>query len=147
MTAYSVVYELEDAYHRKTRKTFETVADIADEASALAVADALADDLAALTGLDVLGYSVGQRIVYTDTVTAGSNKDAGVTFVLRKPDNRNADIKVPGPLTTIFDANGNADITNTLVTNFLNNFADGVGDFTFSDGEQWSTIISGKLDE
>lgn len=146
MPTYTVRYEMVDAYNRRTSKTFETVSTMADETAALAAAAGLATDLANLTELDILAYNVSQRIVYTDSVTAGANKDEGVTFVLRKVDNYNDDIKVPGPINSIFDANGNADLTDAAVSAFLSNFLAG-GDFTFSDGEQATEAIKGTLDK
>lgn len=146
MPTYTVRYEMVDAYNRRTSKTFETVSTMADETAALAAAAGLATDLANLTELDILAYNVSQRIVYTDSVTAGANKDEGVTFVLRKVDNYNDDIKVPGPINSIFDANGNADLADAAVSAFLSNFLSG-GDFTFSDGEQATEAIKGTLDK
>jgi len=146
MPEYQVTYEMIDAYNRRTRKTFHTVATMADETAALAAAAALATDLGNLTELDILAYSVAQRVVYTDTVVAGANKDEGVTFTLRKVDNFNDDIKVPGPINSIFDGNGNVIATDAAVTAFLANFLTG-GDFTFSDGEQAQALVKGTLDK
>lgn len=146
MPEFLVMYELEDAYHRKTRKTFATVDDMADFDAAVTAAGDLAADIAGLSELDVLAYTVSQRTPYTDTVTAGANKDEGVTFTMRKADNRNDDIKVPGPINAIFNSQGQADMANAAVTAFLANFLVG-GDFTFSDGEQATEAVKGTLDE
>jgi len=146
MPEYQVTYEMIDAYNRRTRKTFHTIDTMADETAALAAAAALATDLGNLTELDILAYSVAQRVVYTDTVVAGANKDEGVTFTLRKVDNFNDDIKVPGPINSIFDSNGNVIATDAAVTAFLANFLTG-GDFTFSDGEQATALVKGTLDK
>lgn len=146
MPAYTVTFELVDAYQRQTRKTFETVDTIADETAALAAAAALATDLANLTEADILAYHVSQRVVYTDTVTAGANIDEGVTFSLRKVDNFKAPIKVPAPINSIFQADGSVNLSDAAVTAFIANFLTG-GDFTFSDGEQASALLSGRLDK
>lgn len=146
MPAYKVMFEMVDAYQRPARKTFETVDTIADETEALAAAAALATDLANLTMLDILAYTVSRRTVYTDTVDAGANRDAGVTFTLRKSDNYKDDIKVPGPVLGIFDGDGSVDLADAAVTAFIANFLTG-GDFTFSDGEQATSLLSGSLDE
>lgn len=145
MPTYDVRFEMLDAYNRRASKTFQTV-DLADEAAALAAAAGLATDLANLTELDILAYNVSQRVVYTDTVTAGANRDEGVTFTLRKVDNYNDDLKVPGPINAIFDANGNVDPVNAAVAAFISNFLTG-GDFTFSDGEQATALVKGTLDK
>lgn len=145
MTTYLVSYELVDAYGRSARKAFET-ADLVDFSAALTAASGMGADLAGLSELDVLSYTVSQRVPYTDTVVPGANRDEGVTFVLRKEDNKKASIKVPGPINAIFDGLGNADITDGAVTAFLANFLTG-GDFVFSDGEQATVILSGVLDK
>lgn len=146
MPEYSVTFEMLDAYNRRTRKTYHTVSTMADETAALAAAAGLATDLANLSELDILAYTVGQRIVYTDTVDAGANKDEGLTLTIRKVDNFNDDLKVPGPINSIFDANGNADLTDAAVSAFVANFLTG-GDFTFSDGEQGTIAVKGVLDK
>lgn len=146
MPTYKVTFEMVDAYGRAASKTFETVSSMADETAALAAAASLATALANLTELDILAYSVGQRIVYTDTADAGANRDEGVTFTLRKADNYKAPIKVPGPVNSIFDIAGNVDLTDGIVTAFINNFLTGAS-FTFSDGEQASAVVSGTLDK
>ena len=87
MPEFLVTYELVDDYNRPARKTFATVATTADFPAAAAAAAALFTDLAVLTELRVLAYSVAQRIVVTDAATAGANRDEGVTLTLLKPDN------------------------------------------------------------
>jgi hypothetical protein len=42
--------------------------------------------LAVLTEMRILAYHVSQRIVFTDAVTAGANKDEGLNLTLRKAD-------------------------------------------------------------
>lgn len=146
MPSYEVVYSMEDAYGRPTTKTFQSVDTLADETAALAAAAGLATDLANLTEAVILSYSVKQRVPYTDSVDPGANKDEGVTFSIRKVDNFKDVIKVPAPINAIFNADGTVDLTNAAVTAFISNFLVG-GDFTFSDGEQGSALLSGKLDE
>ena len=145
MPVYTAFYQMEDSYGRVTSKTFESV-DLADEATALTSAAGLADDLSALSEIRVLAYTVGRRVVYTDVNDTGSNKDTGVTFTMRKEDNYKAPIKVPGPVPSIFNSDGSVDVTDALVTAFTSNFLVG-GDWTFSDGEQATMLVSGVLDD
>jgi hypothetical protein len=150
MPEFSATFELVDAYNRPSRKTFVTVADMADFDAAATSAAALFVDLAVLTEMRVLAYTISQRVSVTDAVTAGANKDEGVTFTLRKSDNFKDDIRIPGPINAIFDDNGNVITEPALpvaVSDFLANFADGTGDWTFSDGEQWTEFVIGKLDQ
>lgn len=146
MPTYQVTYELQDAYGRKTRKRFETISSIADHAAAVAAANTLAVALADLTELDILAHNVSLRTIYSDSVVAGANKDEGVTLTLQKADNYNAAIKVPGPINAIFNADGSVDLSNAIVTAFVNEFLVGA-DFTFSDGEQANSLVSGRLDK
>jgi len=93
-----------------------------------------------------LAYKVSQRVVYTDSVDAGANRDEGVTFQMRKIDNFLGNIKVPGPINAIFNLDGTVDLTNAAVAAFISNFLSG-GDFTFDDGEQASAVVKGSLDK
>lgn len=148
MPEFLVTYEMVDDYNRNTRKTFTTTAATADFAAAAAAAAALFTDLAVLTELRVLAYTVGQRVVVTDSATAGANRDEGLTLTLLKSDNYKAAIKVPGPINAIFDANGNVlTPVPAAVQDFIDHFADGAGGFTFSDGEQWTEFVKGVLDK
>lgn len=146
MAQYTVSYQMVDAYNRAASKEFVTVDTVADEAAALTLASGLADDIAGLSELRVLSYTVSRRIVYADVVTAGANRDEGITFQLLKEDNYKGNIRLPGPLNSVFDGNGNADLTNASITAFINNFLTGA-DWTFSDGEQASEVLNGTLDD
>lgn len=150
MPSFGVTYELVDDYNRSARKTWYTTSDTADFAAAAAAAAALFTDLAVLTELRVLAYTISQRVTVTDAATAGANRDEGVTFTLRMEDLFKDDLKVPGPINAIFDENGNVITSPALpaaVSDFLDNFAAAGGAFTFSDGEQWSEYVTGKLDK
>lgn len=144
MPVYNVNVEIVDAQNRKTSKNYETQ-DLADFAAALVAADTLVDALALITEGDILSYIVSQRIVYTDTVTAGANADEGGTFVLRKADNRHCAHKIPMPIAAIRQPDGSLDIEDASVIAYFGNFMD-AGDFVMSDGEVVTTVISGKLD-
>lgn len=146
MPTFSVTFEMVDAYQRPASKSFDTVDTMVDFDAAVAAAAGLATDLANLTELDILAYKVSQRVVYTDTVEAGANRDEGVTFQLRLLDNFKADLKVPGPINSIFNSDGTVILTNAAVTAFISNFLSG-GDFTFDDGEQASALLKGSLDK
>ncbi len=150
MPEFSVSFELVDSKNRTARKTWTTLTTTTDFAAAAAAAAPLFTDLAVLTGLRVLAYTINQRIIVTDAVTAGSNRDEGLTLSLRKEDLQKGNIHVPGPIDTIFDANGNVITTpslHTAVANFILHFTAGSGEFTFSDGEQLVEFVSGVLDK
>ena len=146
MPEYLVSVDMVDAYGRPASKRFKSVSTIADFDAAKTAAASLVGDLAGLSELDVLAYQVGERVVYTDTVVAGANRDEGVTFQLRKTNNYKGNIKVPGPINAIFNADGTVDLVDAAVTAFIAHFLTG-GNFTFSDGEQASNLISGLLDK
>ena len=146
MPAYTIRVELVDAFQRDGSKVYETITSIVDEAAAVAAAELLMTDLAALTEMDILAYTVSRRVVYTDSVTGGANRDEGLTAVLRKVDNHKGTIKVPAPIDSVFNLDGTLDLTDTIVTDFFGNFLT-TGQWTFSDGEQASSLVSGRLDE
>jgi len=146
MPKFNVTFELVDAYGRSARKSYETTESMADFSAAATAAAALAADLAGITEAEVLSYVISHRSTYSDSVTVGANRDEGATLVLRKEDNFKGVLRVPAPINAIFDAQGNVDITNSAVTNFVANFLSGA-DFVFSDGEQATAILSGKLDK
>lgn len=150
MPVFGVSFELVDDYNRGARKTWYTEATTADYDAAAAAAAALFVDLAVLTELRVLAYTISQRITVVDAVTAGANRDEGVTFTMRMEDLYKDDLKVPGPINSIFDENGNVITQPALpaaVSDFLANFAAAGGVFTFSDGEQWVEFVIGTLDK
>jgi len=143
MADFEVTYTLEDAYQRVGTKRYDFSA--ADHPTALTAALAMADDLAALTEMRILWYVVHTRVAYSDSVTAGANKDEGITLVVRTTDNEKAVLKVPGPMNAVINADGTVDITNALVSDYVDNFI--TGDFTVSDGEDVTELLSGRLDK
>ncbi len=144
MPVYDLSVELVDAQNRPARKRY-TSQTLTDFPAALTAAASLVDDLAVLTEGDILSYQVSQRVVYTDTVTAGANADEGGTFVVRKADNRNASHKVPMPIAAIRNADGSLDIADASVTDYFAHFY-AAGDWTVSDEEEVIALLSGKLD-
>lgn len=149
MTIFNAIVVLEDAYGRKTRKMFE-LSDISDVnvgaefLTARGLVAGMVADLAALSEARVLSYEVKERVVYTDTADAGANIDEGITLVVEKVDNFRAILKVPAPVNSVIDPDGTVDIVDALVTAYFTNFT---ADFTLSDGELASTLISGRLDK
>lgn len=141
---FDVTIAYVDAENRPGTKVFSGTA--ADYPAAAAAAAALTADFAGISAARVLSYSVSVRTVYTDTVDVGANRDEGITLVLLKTDNFKGILKVPAPVTGLTDGNGNVDITNAAVTGFVSNFLTSAP-FTFSDGEQASELLSGRLDK
>lgn len=141
---FAVSINYVDAENRPGSKMFEGVA--ADFTAASAAAADLVQDFAGLCAARVLSYSVSIRTVYTDVVDTGANRDEGITLVLLKTDNYKGVLKVPAPISGITDGNGNVDVADAAVTAFVSNFLTGAP-FRFSDGEQGSELLSGKLDK
>jgi len=150
MPSYTARFELIDDFNRRGSKTFSTLASVADYAAAAAAAAALQVDLAVLTGMRILAYTLSERIIVVDAATADASRDEGLTMTLRKDDNYNDDLKIPAPILSIFDANGFVITEPALpaaVSDFLANFESGSGVWTFSDGEQYTEFVQGRLDE
>lgn len=150
MPEYTARFELIDDFNRRGSKSFKTLPSVADYATAAAAAAAFQVDLAVLTGMRILAYTLSERIVVVDAATTDASRDEGLTMTLRKPDNANDDMKIPAPILSIFDANGQVITDPALpaaVSDFLANFEDGSGVWTFSDGEQYTEFVKGVLDE
>jgi len=147
MPEYTCYVEMIDAFGRRATKRFQSDPAVLDFATALSNAADLVADLAALSELRVLAYTVGQRVTYSDTVDTGANKDEGATLVVELIDNKRHAMKVPGPIQTIRNADGTIDVTDASVLNYVANFLDGSTLWTVSDGETVSEVLSGTLDK
>lgn len=134
---------LRDAYNRVSTRKYELEA--ADFVTALANMALFVIDLAALTDADVLRSIVAQKVEVTDSVTAGANIDTGLTLSFDLGAGKSAAHKVPAPVASIFDANGVADLTDALVSDYVANFTSGA--FLISDGETAVGVNSGMLDK
>ena len=142
MPTYQVSVQMEDAYGRAASKRFDLVA--IDQPTAVTQAGAFMDDLAPITELDILSYTVSERVVYTDTVTAGANRDEGVTFSVRTADNEKATVKIPGPTNAILGADGSVNLSDADVAAFIAHYTS--GEILVDDGEVVSAFLSGRLD-
>lgn len=142
MPIYDVTVTLRDAYNRTTTKRFQT--DETDHAAAVSAANLFCADLSAITEAEIIAYTVGLKTAYTDAVSAGANLDEGVTLSVELTSGKRAVIKVPAPVKSPVNPDGSVDITDTLVTDFLDNWL--VGNFLLSDGETVSSLLSGRLD-
>jgi hypothetical protein len=144
--SFIVSFQMVDAYERPVSKSFETDSTVTDYTEALAAAADLATDLGNISEARILSYTVTGRVVYTDTVVSGANKDEGCTLVLRKSDNYKDILKIPAPINAIFDTDGTVLLANAAVTAYVSHFLTS-GGFVFSDGEQGVELVSGRLDK
>jgi hypothetical protein len=143
MPTYGLSVSLVDAYGRSASKRFDIVA--ATQPDAITLAGGFMADLALITELRILWYDVSERVVYSDSVDTGANRDEGVTFSVRTEDNEKAVIKVPGPINGMFNADGSVDLTDGGVAAFIANYL--AGDVLVDDGEVVTELISGRLDK
>lgn len=144
MPIYDLSIKMQDDYLRRTTKRFKVSA--ADYATALTNTALFATDLEAISGCDVLSYSLATPVQVTDSVTGGANLDAGATFSLAIVGfpAKKAVTKVPAPEAAIINADGTIDMTDVLVTDYAANFISGF--VLVSDGETVDTFDSGRLD-
>lgn len=143
MPNFDVTFSLVDGYGRSHSKRFTTVA--ADVATAITQAGTFATLLMGVTESRVLAHTVQARTVVVDTVTAGANKDEGVTISVRTQDNEKAVIKIPSPLNAMLNTDGSVNLADVNLTAFLASFTS--GDWLIDDGEVVTEIISGRLDK
>ena len=146
MPQFLLNVEMVDSMGRKARKSFVSSPDVADFDAATTAAAGLVADLAALSELRILAYTLGQRTVYADTFDAGANKDEGLTLVVEKTDNYRAVLAVPGPIQAVRNSDGTADVSNAAVAAYIANFIDGADLWTLSDGEFITGVLSGRID-
>jgi hypothetical protein len=118
--------------------------DTTDHAAAVTETNLFCADLAGLTGAEILEHSVALKTQYSDAVSAGANIDAGITLSCELTDGGKAPLRVPAPITSVVNPDGTVDITNVLVSDFVDNWIS--GNFLLSDGETVSALLSGKLD-
>ena len=143
MAEFFGVAVLEDAYGRKTRKSYQ-IEEI-DLAAAQAVLDTQAIALADISEAEILWLSLSDVTVYADSVTVGANIDEGATVQVRKADNQLATVKIPAPVNSIFNADSTLDLTNALVIAYFAQFL--TGEIRVSDGELATQVVRGKLDK
>lgn len=142
MAIFQASITLQDSFDRRSTKRFE--GDFADFATAASATVLLVADLDALSEAQVIRYVVGQKSDYAGSLVAGANLDAGITLSVQKDDNENATLKVPAPTLAVVNADGTVDITNALVSDYVDNWI--TGTWTISDGEDVAALLSGKLD-
>ncbi len=133
---------MQDAFGRRSTRRFEQEA--ISFVTALADMAALVVDLEALSDSEVLRTAVSQVVEVSDTVTALANKDEGLTLQFDLGAGKSAAHKVISPDKSIFDENGNADLTDTKVSDYVANFTSGA--FLISDGEVVLGVNKGTLD-
>lgn len=150
MTVFNVAFRLRDSFNRETSRRYQTEniagADIGVEfLQAWNSAQLLSADLEALSGAEVLWVTVGVKTTVADGPTANSNIDAGATLVCELDDGQKGILRVPAPEYGVVNPDGTIDITSATVTDFVDNF--NAGDFTISDGQKVTALLSGKLDK
>jgi maleate cis-trans isomerase len=142
MPDFQATITLQDAYDRRTTKRFEgSFLDFAAAQTALVL---LVADIDGLSDAEVIGYSAGQKSDYSGSLVAGANLDAGITLSVQKTDNEKAVLKVPAPAAAVINADGTVDVTNALVTDYVDNWI--TGTWYISDGDEVDSLLSGKLD-
>lgn len=143
MADFQATITLIDDFTRTSTKRFE--GDFIDWAAALAATAALVVDLDALSMAKVISSNTMQRLDIDGSLAAGANMDAGLTLSVLKEDNAKAVLKVPAPLLSVINADGTADITDALITSYVDNWIS--SGWYISDGETVTDLLSGKLDK
>lgn len=134
-----------DSKNRQCTKRYETETDVLLTAQT-AVA-ALVTDLELVTDLGVVTvtYSVSDDALASSADPA-SNIDTGATFRCRLDDGKIAAHKVPGfPLAKV-GTGGAIDCADVDVVAYFDNFLL-AGDFTLSDGQTITAVLTGMLDK
>ena len=142
MADFQATITLQDAFDRRSTKRFE--GDFLDFAAASTALVLLVADLDGLSDAEVISYSVGQKSSYSGSLTGNANLDEGITLSVMKTDNERAVLKVPAPAMSVVNADGTVDITDALVTDYVDNWI--TGTWYVSDGDEVASLLSGRLD-
>jgi hypothetical protein len=142
MPVYDVSVRVRDAYNRSSTKRYQL--DTTDHATAVTEVASFCADLAAAMEAEILEHSVALRTAYSDSALAGANLDEGITLSVELTSGKKAVIKIPAPVKSPVNADGSVDITDALISDFIDNWL--VGNFLVSDGETVASLLSGKLD-
>ena len=132
-----------DAYTRKGTKEFEL--SVADHATALTRAASLVGALAGIMDGKILKYSVRQDVAYSDSLTAGANKDEGISISCDLGAGKTATLKIPAPDKSVINADGTLDLTDAAVTALESEYLS--GEVVISDGETVLDFLKGTLDK
>lgn len=135
---------LQDSLNTQVTKRFEC------EATTLAQAaidmNLLITDLEAITDLGVVSITYSEKdITEASAPAANSSVDAGATFRVRLDNGKVAAHKVPGFPIAKVSTDRNIDVTDADVVAYFDNFL-AAGNFTLSEGNVVTAILSGKFD-
>jgi hypothetical protein len=144
MADFVATVTLIDSLSTQVTKRYETETDVL--ATAQAAVALLITDLEAITDLGVVSVTYSLKDVTEASAAAeGSSVDAGATFRCRLADGSIASHKVPGFPIAKVGGNRAIDPTDVDVAAYFANFEAG-GDFTLSDGEVITAVLSGTFD-
>lgn len=143
MSEFKLSISMVDAF--KGRSNRQVTIEAADFAAAAIVASAFVSDYADVTGMRVLWFTLSGKTVYSDSVTANTVNDVGLTMSLRKADNELAPLQIPGPELALFNVDGTLDQTDAAITALMTHFI--AGDVRISDHEVVTELVAGRLDK
>ena len=145
MARYKASWKMRDAYNRDSVLSAQIEA--LDFNTAIGDLSSYLEDYKAMTQSEILRYTISQDMDFVDTVDAGANKDAGVTFSLSiagEPGKKTS-VKIQAPVLSIFNGDGSVLLSNPLVTAWYSHLANGT--ILVSDGEAAGDLLTGSLDQ
>ncbi len=145
MAIYVVDYTLQDEQGRHTSRN--VIFDVADEATLLTNAALHATDLQAMTKCGILDYTYRRTVAVDTAGGAGSNIDAGATFLFATPLTIDPSVKVPDPVEAIKDGQGGIDLTDVIVTAWFANYQPGTARVNLNTPTAPTAIRRGTLDK
>lgn len=142
--AINATVTLIDSLNTQTQKRYEMETDVL--ATAQAVMAAFIPELEAITDLGVVSISYTLKdTTEASEAAANSSVDAGATFRCRLADGGIAVHKVPGFPIAKVGSDRNIDVADVDVAAYFDNFL-AAGEFTLSDGEVITAVLSGTFD-
>lgn len=149
---FGMVVTFLDGGSNTTTREYMMDPDIVTYEDAAAAALDMLPDIEAITDAEISSYRVFQAFnegtLVIPAATVQIENCASLTVLLTAAGNKKANINVPAPKISIFvGATGPqsniVDMSDTIVTNFLDNFVI-AGNFTISDGEEVARGLNGK---
>ena len=138
MVKYLITVTFVDEINGETTRSYE--GDFVDDATANTKAGDLLTDIIPFTGAD-LSAKLTKTLPVVASASAGSRVFENARLAVQLDDTQKYSLDFPAPVPAVFVGNA-VDVTNTLVTDFIANFA--TGEWEVSDGQAIDSILSGK---
>jgi hypothetical protein len=145
MAIYEVDYKFVDAQGRSTHRLL--IIDAADEDEVITEADTQKDVLLGMSKCGIVSYDYRRRVAVNAAAAAGSNIDAGATFLWDTTLTINPTSQLPDPEEAAKDGQGGIDLAAGIVTAYTTSYTAGPWRLNRNVPTQPDAVLSGSLDK